>query len=300
MPRLKPLVKGALSFAIPGLRSTHAEVGLGASDPDYCYSLFLRHFSYLRARGAGVPRRVAELGPGSSIGTGLAALLAGAQAYVSLDTQSHLDVELNLRNLDRLVELFGERRAPADHGVYATIFPPPLEPGFPADLQPDLDPARIARIADELRTGGGETIRIVAPWRDADVPEASVDWLWSQSCLEHVDEIDETLVALKGWLAPGGVTTHEIDYSSHSLTADWDGHWGVDARLWRMLRGRRPYLINRRPNSFYVSRLRELGFDIETELHWAGEPRTPALPEFGLIPGDREIAMSFLVCRKPH
>jgi hypothetical protein len=67
--RIKPLVKGALSFAVPPLRTTHADAfGTGVSA--FCYSVFLRHFSYISQFTDGkMPRVVAEFGPGYRHGT---------------------------------------------------------------------------------------------------------------------------------------------------------------------------------------------------------------------------------------
>src|SRR3954454_14027350 len=83
--KFKPLVKGVLSFAVPALRSMRAPT-FETTGADYCYSVFLRHFSHIaQLTGGGMPKNVAEFGPGSSIGVGLCALLAGATSYTGLD-----------------------------------------------------------------------------------------------------------------------------------------------------------------------------------------------------------------------
>ena len=72
--RIKPLVKGVLSFALPSLGTGHAARDYtGSTDlSEFCYSILLRHF--------------AELGPGSSIGVDLAALIAGAESFTMVWT----------------------------------------------------------------------------------------------------------------------------------------------------------------------------------------------------------------------
>jgi hypothetical protein len=56
----------------------------------YCYSVFLRHLIMLDRVGAPTdPRVVAEIGPGASIGAGLAALLAGAETYYGFDIKAY-------------------------------------------------------------------------------------------------------------------------------------------------------------------------------------------------------------------
>ena len=41
--------------------------------------------------------------------------------------------------------------------------------------------------------------------------------------------------------------SHLIDFASHGLTQEWNGHWALGDLAWAALRGRRPYLINRLP-----------------------------------------------------
>ena len=91
--RLKPLLKGAASFVVPSLRTVHGKLDkMSAADAEFCYSLFLRHYSYVAPYFEnGIPKVVAELGPGSSLGMGLCALLLGADTYYALDIVDHTD-----------------------------------------------------------------------------------------------------------------------------------------------------------------------------------------------------------------
>src|SRR5436305_500844 len=74
----------------------------------YCYAVWLRHLTLIARYlgGAAVPRgTVVELGPGDSIGLGLAAILSGSETYVGLDVLEHASNETNLRVLDELVAI---------------------------------------------------------------------------------------------------------------------------------------------------------------------------------------------------
>ena len=296
-PRVGPFVKGALSFPFERFRSTYGNPALSTSDAEHCYSIFLRHLSYVAADA--MPACVAELGPGSSIGVGLAALIAGAERYVALDSHWHMDTDRTLRIFARLVELFQARRPVPQEGNHAGTFPPALDDAFPAGLQPRLDDAWLAELEHDIRHGG-ERIRIAVPWTTSrDIAPDSVDWLLSHSCLEHIDGVPEALRACWGWLRPGARMTHEIDHRSHNLTAHWDGHWGLNEAAWYVLRGRRHYLINRLPHSYYVAQLRSLGFDIELDLLDEREPTVTPRPHLGVDEADRRVAMSFVVARKP-
>ena len=77
-----------LATYVPGYE--YLEPTGGTSSARYCYSVWLRHL--VMAYDSGLlqrpPATVAELGPGDSIGIGLAALLSGARKYHALDVVS--------------------------------------------------------------------------------------------------------------------------------------------------------------------------------------------------------------------
>src|SRR5579872_6912526 len=81
------IIKGALTY-VPGLnqwRRRRAASG-GTNSARYCYAVWMRHLVALGKHGFSIEGSViGELGPGDSIGTGLAGLLAGAERYVGLD-----------------------------------------------------------------------------------------------------------------------------------------------------------------------------------------------------------------------
>jgi hypothetical protein len=184
-----PLAKGCASFLIPRLRTTHKPVGTVSAE--HCYAVFMRHYSHLRCflDKPAVPPVVAELGPGSSLGTGLAALLAGAKQYVTLDVAVYRAIDRDLEILDRLVDLFRERAQNPVSGPYARIFPLPKDPAFPPEWESQLEvtmaPERLRRIRTDLAEGHGDIIRYIAPWSDLNRLQANtVDWLFSHAVLE--------------------------------------------------------------------------------------------------------------------
>src|SRR5262249_52030361 len=85
--KIPPIVKGILTW-VPALNAWRVRRGStgGSDSPRYCYSAWLRHLVSLNRFGFKiVSARVGELGPGDSIGIGLAALLSGASQYIGLD-----------------------------------------------------------------------------------------------------------------------------------------------------------------------------------------------------------------------
>ena len=225
---------------------------------------------------SGHPETVAELGPGGSIGCGLAALLSGCSRYYALDAVNLVSVDDNLRVLDELVELFSSRSSIPGGDEFPDIRPPLETCDFPSTLLGDellgkaLDRRRIQRIRNSIAggdEGDGQMVTYRAPWSDpASIPEGSVDLLFSQAVLEHVDDLPEMYRCMHLWLRPGGCVSHTIDFRSHETSRAWNGHWACGDLLWKVIRGRRPCSINREPLSTHVDLLTASGFAVAAKL----------------------------------
>ncbi|MBS0560241.1 MAG: hypothetical protein JSR21_09320 [Proteobacteria bacterium] len=302
-----PLARGLLSYVSTTLGSRYRFPPASSIDATYCYSIFLRHLSYVTPLNGGeTPLRVAELGPGISLGMGLAALLAGAETYLALDTIDHTDPARDLEVFDRLVEMFRARLPVPVDGVCADAFPPPLSPEFPPFLAQRLDallaPERVAAIRADVGSRAGRFIRLIAPWdRSVPIPPRGVDWIMSHSVLMYVEDLDAVHACFAAWLRPGGVMTHEIDYTSNAITRHWNGHWALSEGLWRLIRGRRPYLINREPHATYIAAAERHGFEVLREIELPGQdgiPRAQFAPRFrGLSERDATLAEALVVSR---
>jgi hypothetical protein len=185
--RVQSVLKGGGSFLLPFLRTTHCDGG--TSEAAHCYALFLRHYSYLRRVSPAIPSVVAELGPGSSLGTGLAALLAGAERYVALDLQVHRSRVHDLKILDDLIDLFTHRTPAPITGHHAQTFPMPYDYHFPPELEAKLSTSlvrqRLQRLRADLAEQRGDMVQYIAPWTDPKcLAPCTVDWLFSHSVLE--------------------------------------------------------------------------------------------------------------------
>lgn len=304
--RWQPLVKGALSFAIPPLRTAHHPVAESAVSAEYCYSVFLRHFSHLaRFTDGHLPRVVAELGPGDSLGTGLAAVIAGAERCIGLDVQDHTDAERNLRVFDELVDLFRKRTpVPGENWRIATQ---PVAWDFPRSLEGGLEralaPHRLAAIRQDIVALSGRFVGFVAPWRaDASITPHDIDWIFSHSVMEHVEDVEEAYRCSAAWLVDGGYMTHEIDYGSHGLTRHWNGHWTIGERAWRLVKGARPFLINRFPHEMQVEIMGRNGFELLENI-LVKRPdglakATFVAPYATMSDDDAQTHVAFVVCQK--
>lgn len=241
----------------------------------YYYAVWLRHLLMARRYGLkSLPRVVAELGPGGSLGTGLAALLSGAEQYQALDVVNLFDAAINLKILAELEELF-LARAPIPNEQEFPQLKPRLESyEFPWDILTDghlkqtLDKQRLEALKQALLRPGKHRALISyhSPYDINTLAAGSVDLLISQAVLEHVDDLSVVYEAMRVWLRPGGLMSHTIDFKSHGTAEVWNGHWGYSDLVWRLMRGRKPYLINRYALSTHLELLQRSGFEMICDL----------------------------------
>ena len=131
---IKAISKGCLTF-IPGWQRIRRREGGGANSARYCYAVWLRHRILAARYGfASHPDVVAELGPGDSIGVGLAAILSGCKSYLAFDRVPFAEVDRNLKVFEELVELFQQRTPIPDDTEFPDLYPRLDKYDFPAYL----------------------------------------------------------------------------------------------------------------------------------------------------------------------
>lgn len=269
---LRPLsLLAATLRRIPGFHFVLGACEGHAASAAYCYSTWLRHLSLL-SEHAGltrVPASVAELGPGPSLGTMLAAMLSGSERGVALDVTAHANSsDLNHRVLREIATLYRE---------YAPI--PEASAGV-GEIRPSLRDYRFPLKALEstahewgnrereamlhrLLDDGGSALCYAAPWRDRSVVQlGSMDLIFSQAVMEHVDDLASTYAACRDWLRPGGLMSHQIDFRCHGTARHWNGHYTLSDRVWSYMAAARPYLLNRQPPSVHRAMIQDAGFGI--------------------------------------
>lgn len=241
----------------------------------YCYSVWLRHLSIIKEYGFEVnPNIIAELGPGDSIGVGLMALLTGAQRYYALDVVKRTAINENDILLDELVALLQNKEDIPDEREFPRMHPRLKSYSFPSEIlnkkQIDytLYSERINNIKENLLNYENtnnkiHTIKYFCPWYDSNViNEESVDMIFSQAVLEHVNDLERTYMAMNKWLIKGGLMSHQIDFKSHGTSDKWNGHWAYNDFEWKLITGRNSYLLNREPLSTHKYLLEKNGFKI--------------------------------------
>jgi len=273
---IKAILEGGLSL-LPGFgRLLYKGTG-GTDSARYCYSVWLRHLvmtQQFNEMAGGPLGTVVELGPGDSLGTGLAALLSGASRYIAVDVMRHANSQQNIAVFEELVALFADRAPIPSNQEFTEVKPPIDDLRFPASILDDgrmarnLDSKRLQAIVDGLHDTAKENplFQYVDPAAASSVIAAgSVDLFFSQAVLEHVEDLQAFYRACGSWLRPGGLVSHQIDFRSHGSSREWNGHWVYPDGVWRLIRGNRTYLLNREPCSTHLRLLTENGFQIVAE-----------------------------------
>lgn len=245
--------------------------------------MWLRHLVLAHRSGLNChPRTVAELGPGDSLGVGLAALLCGCEQYFALDVVKYSNPEVNVSILEELTTLFRERAAIPGSDEFPALKPYLDSLDFPYDaldnirLERSLEKQRVEEIRRAILMGYGKEISLkyVVPWNSISaIPKESVDMLFSQSVLELIDDLQFAYRAMHLWVKPNGFVSHQIDFGSVGTAKEWNGHWKYSDYLWKLMKGRRPYFPNREQHSTHLKLLQDAGFGIVRDIATESESR---------------------------
>jgi SAM-dependent methyltransferase len=305
--KLAPILTGTLTWLplLNTLRQQNASTG-GTNSARYCYSVWLRHLVSLthvfNIKGA----RIAELGPGDSIGVGLAALLSGAESYVALDRvpfSAKSNLELMLENL---IEMYCRKEAIPDNIEFPNLRPQLTTYDFP-DHAVDWSGfgCRAERIRAELKKDlkDGRVVRYRAPWTSfEDIEEYSLDLFFSQAVLEYCAPLEPAYEAMSRWLKPGGYASHRISFAATYLSPFWNGHWAYTDWEWYLARGRREYFLNREPLSVHLAYSNKFGFEtilLKADSHHMGLPVHTLASRFrSLDPEDLRTSGAYIIFRK--
>jgi SAM-dependent methyltransferase len=297
---LRPALAGAKSFLPLPRRAIRWG---GSTSARYCHTVWLRHLAVLRDHGIAPPAgTVVELGPGESQGLGLAALLTGARRTVGLDAAPFASPAANRDVFAGLVGLFRDGGRAAGNDEFpdvrprVPVLPRPADLTDAATLTAALDADRVARIDAALATTGDDPASPVgyrAPWDRASVAPGEADLVVSQAVLEYLpfepgnDAVDEAFAAMRRWLRPGGVISHQIDLAS-PFGPEWNASWALGDLAWRVVRGRRT-IENRAPRSAYLAACARHGFEVlgaVADVAGTGVPAARLAPRFAALPAE--------------
>lgn len=269
--KLRPIVKG-LILHIPFVKSITDKGTGGTTESRYCYSVWMRHLKNWNSIRKDMPETVAELGPGDSLGIGLAALLSGCQSVVALDIIKYWDIKRNLKIFDELTLLFKQKASIPDNTEYPKVGPLLDNYDFPVNilsnetLKESLSEERISAIRKEIHeidNPKNQFIKYNIPWHDDKIiNKETIDFVYSQAVLEHVEDLEGTYAGIYKWLKKDGVMSHTIDFKSHGTSKSWNGYRTYSEFEWWIVEGGKAYVINRIPYSKNIELQKKYNFKI--------------------------------------
>ena len=307
------LVKGMLTW-VPGLQRAFFDpsAGGGTGSAAYCYNVWLKHLTLLWHHGMReMPGTVVELGPGASIGTGVATLLSGAERYVAIDAVPHMRAEANAAVLRELVRMFEERAPrpsagypPFDHLLDARLFPSHILDD--ARLARSLDPDRLDRIDHAVRAlslGQPDPMIEYHTWSTLrPVADGEADLVFSHVVMNQVDDLEGVYERCGRWVKPGGWMSHQLDMTSLGTADEWNGHLAYSDLAWKIIVGHRPYFVNREPLASHLALIEANGFEVVHLIRGrmeGGISREELAPRFrGISDDDLATQTGFVIARR--
>jgi hypothetical protein len=265
------LTKGAIRKVVD--RRKQDARTFGTDNSRYCYSVWLRHLIHAHKFGFNhINSTVAELGPGESIGIGLAALLTGSRKYYALDVHTYWNTKRNLMIFDKLVDLFKNKTDIPDNHEFPMVYPLLDDYTFPFHILNDnvmkqmLAEDRITKLRSAISnmdSNSSDQIQFFVPWeKNTEIESGSLDYIFSQAVLQYVDKLDSTYEKMNALLRQGAMMSHCIDFSSHGMTKSWNGQWLYSDAEWKYLNGNKKVILNREPKSAHLQTNLKSGFDV--------------------------------------
>ncbi len=245
----------------------------GTFSSDYCYTVWLRHLHYLLENklfnSVEDIKKVAEIGPGDSIGIGLSSIYTGTSEYYAFDVIKHASLQKNISiNKDLLTNFLNRKDIP--HSSKQRNTSPALNdysfPGKILMFNDEFYENKFNQIDRVLNGLDSQEVKIeyIVPWMNTSRSNLkNIDLIFSQAVMEHVDDIEFAYSEMYKWLKPGGVISHQIDFKAHEMTKEWSGHWYIEDTLWNILSHGRKYPMNRLPFSSHIKIIEKTGFEIK-------------------------------------
>lgn len=249
------------------------------NDPARAIRTFEAYYRRAREHGEIAPGfTVLELGPGDSVLSGLVARSMGAGRAWLVDAGA-----------------FADTNVAACHRTLAM-----LRQAGHADL--GLDDATGV---DDMLKRANVTYLTRGTASLADIPDASVDFFWSQVVLEHVphDEFPEFLQQLRRIVKPQGIGVHSVDFRDHLSNALNNLRFSRETWESRAFRNSGFYTNRIRPGAMRAL-FEAAGFDakIVAESYWSEipTPRAAMAAPFRDLPEDELRLAEYEVLLRPR
>jgi len=274
---MKAIAKGILTY-VPIINNKviqrkRNKLNHSGSNAIYCYTLWMKILNFLLINNRSVDIKcIAEIGTGGSLGLGICALLTGAEQYTALDIEEDLDVVKNLQLLNEIVDLFKSSKRVPSHVLYdqLNVKIDGFEYYNQVYDQSILDNFQSSERIEEIRKcillKKSNLIQINNNWMEDYQLINRFDFVFSRAVMEHVNKPDEVYHNLNMALKINGLMFHDIEFHSHGITKDWNTHKNINENIWRIIKGKRPYFLNRYEYIDHYNMIQNNNFKIVDEI----------------------------------
>ena len=263
---VKAIAKGLLTY-IPGvvnvLDKKKSSTKHSGANAEFCYTLWLSLLEKIHESGVNpIFERVGELGCGGSVGVGICALLTGTKQYFALEIENHFDRENNLKLLDEIVTLFKNKTPISPNfkqlNIHVTNHEYPSHFIIPKFMEDEF----VKVLRNEINSDciGTKHLNIVYDWQRA--PSLSLDLAFSRAVMEHVNNPNSVYEGLAYNLKPKAFMFHDIEFHSHGITKNKNGHLQISNLWWKIIVGKRSYYQNRLKFQDHINLIEKLNFTV--------------------------------------
>ncbi len=157
-------------------------------DAEYFYRVWLSHVCMANHFNAwDAPETVLEIGPGTSLGVGVAALLSGVSKYIAYDLNALLNGEDGEPLIHEIASLYAGKAPCTESDSQLPMADLPQQLFSSERMSYFLSPDWVEHIKCSLENQND----LIYYFNDPDDLAAnSVDYIFSQSALEHVADLD--------------------------------------------------------------------------------------------------------------
>lgn len=243
------IIKGIITF-IPGANciiNTNRKNTHSSSSALFCYNLWGRIYLLLKENNINSHfDSIAEIGTAGSYGVGFCSILTGTKKFTALEIENNFNIEENLKLLEEIFELFKNRTKLTNNFPQLNI---PLEakhvntfPFEEIDINTLKNKKALIEISlkEQKKTNLIETI---LNWEDKS--DLNFDFIYSRAVMEHVNMPENIYKKIYENLKTNNYMLHDIELHSHDLTSKLNGHLRISSLLWKIIKGKRKYFLNR-------------------------------------------------------
>lgn len=257
-------IYGGLKSYLPKINEFR---GTGGTDnSEYCYSVWLRHLSLADEHcQTNDKNHFLEIGPGDSLGVTFAAYLSGFKKCSAIETVDHVQADSILNIANSLLKYFEGNKPIPGNNVFPTLSPKIKDHAFKKENFMAVDfldrKTNLLNWCHQFNNKNTPIDYKVADWTKNPNLFNDVDFILAQSVFQYLNT-KQALTTINSWLKIGGLVSTQIDYSSHGLTKDFNGHWAIPNSIWSIIKGNRPFFINRLTHSETKSIIESCGFKV--------------------------------------